>query len=989
MSSLKRNGPSVRSTRKGEGTIISPKKHFNIATWNTRTMWQNHKHKMNLLQKTIHQLNLSIVGISETHWDKDLEEVFDYNDLTIFHSCRKDGIHRQGVAIAIKKEILPCVKSYDIVSPRIISLSLEIRKRLFKVVQIYAPDSNYTDEEVGAFYDSLQSQLDRKPRKSHTILLGDFNAIVGKDQHKNFSDNVGHFGLGVSNERGWKLLEFCAINNLVITNTLFKHSENRRFTWVSPNGTHKNQIDYIIADIRIKSIFKNSRSYHSADIGSDHSLVGAKLNLSPPKFKKSRSLPKRFNVEKLKDPDVVRAFQQRIGGYFEPLLQLVETNDIDTVYTAFKQVTNKATDELIGRVKHRKVDGLPQEVEKACEERRKARLAMLKDGNDVNVARYRELNKDVKKSINKHKKENLEKKVVQMENDFQRNNSFNLFKTVRELEDKRTATPNLMQDKNGVKHTDPAQVLKVWEDHFKAHLNKEFPHKDDAINEIPNPAESESFPAISIEDVREAVKKMKKKKAPGVDEITAEVLIAGGEPMIQMLHAIFTKVERDTISPKDWSKTLVNPVHKKGCKSDPENYRAISLISIPSKVFLRILLKRMTEKTESFLRPSQFGFRKNRGTVDAIFIVRQILEKARERNVKVHLHFIDFKAAFDTIWRKALWKMMRAIGIDPRIVDIVENIYSNAECAVVVNKQITNWFKVKVGVRQGCLLSPVLFNIFLEFVMDELKSLDDHLELKENMSTELRYADDTTLVATIFEKLEISTAELETACSKWGMKINASKCKTISDSAVPIQINNENVENVSDFVFLGSNVPGTTNDIKRRLGLASSSFGRLRDQIWRNKDISLKLKLRLYNALIVPIAIYASETWTLKKSDTQLLLVFEMRCFRSLLGLTLMDRVRNVEIRNRLGITSTIVDIIRKRRLSWFGHVIRRDLDNPVKIAFKDDFTNPRPRRRPPKRWKDQLNVDTGSALAQLEEAAMDRLAWKALVMRSKGPVQA
>ena len=73
----------------------------------------------------------------------------------------------------------------------------------------------------------------------------------------------------------------------------------------------------------------------------------------------------------------------------------------------------------------------------------------------------------------------------------------------------------------------------------------------------------------------------------------------------------------------------------------------------------------MTARAESFLRQSQFGFRKSRGTVDAIFVFRQILEKARERNVKVHLHFIDFKAAFDTVWRKALWKMMRAIGIDP------------------------------------------------------------------------------------------------------------------------------------------------------------------------------------------------------------------------------------------------------------------------------------------------------------------------------------
>ncbi|XP_066922830.1 uncharacterized protein [Clytia hemisphaerica] len=161
------------------------------------------------------------------------------------------------------------------------------------------------------------------------------------------------------------------------------------------------------------------------------------------------------------------------------------------------------------------------------------------------------------------------------------------------------------------------------------------------------------------------------------------------------------------------------------------------------------------------------------------------------------------------------------------------------------------------------------------------------------------------------------------------MKINVSKCKTISDSPIPIQINNENVENVSDFVFPGSNVPGTTNDIKRRMGLVCPSFGRLRDQIWRNKDINLKL-------------------------DTEIIRRYTVRRFRSLLGLTLMDRVRNVEIRNRLGITTTIIDINRKtskRCFSWFSNILRRDLDNPVNIAFKDNFTNPKPRGRPPKRW--------------------------------------
>ena len=99
---------------------------------------------------------------------------------------------------------------------------------------------------------------------------------------------------------------------------------------------------------------------------------------------------------------------------------------------------------------------------------------------------------------------------------------------------------------------------------------------------------------------------------------------------------------------------LVTPIHKKGDKLNPGNYRAISLLSIPGKVFSRILLNRMKSKTEAATGESQFGFRPGRGTVDAIFIVRQVIEKAKEHHVPLHFNFVDFKAAFDAVWRKAL-----------------------------------------------------------------------------------------------------------------------------------------------------------------------------------------------------------------------------------------------------------------------------------------------------------------------------------------------
>ena len=124
------------------------------------------------------------------------------------------------------------------------------------------------------------------------------------------------------------------------------------------------------------------------------------------------------------------------------------------------------------------------------------------------------------------------------------------------------------------------------------------------------------------------------------------------------------------------------------------------------------------------------------------------------------------------------------------------------------------------------------------------------------------------MIAAIFRTLDLSTMELEMACTKWGMKVNASKYKVISDDQDSILIAGDVFDKEDEFIFLGSVVPCTTNGIKRTVGLAASAFRRLRKTVWNNPDISLKLKVRLYKALILPIPTYACERWTRKKSDT-------------------------------------------------------------------------------------------------------------------------
>ena len=136
---------------------------------------------------------------------------------------------------------------------------------------------------------------------------------------------------------------------------------------------------------------------------------------------------------------------------------------------------------------------------------------------------------------------------------------------------------------------------------------------------------------------------MKHHKAPGADAVSAEVLKAGRDEMTKCLLLLFNKVWREENPPLEWSKMIATPVYKKGNKTNPSNYQAISLLSIPGKVFSHIFIQRIKQKSKEFTKENQYGFHPNRDTVDAIFIVHQIIEKAKECKVNLHFNFIDFK----------------------------------------------------------------------------------------------------------------------------------------------------------------------------------------------------------------------------------------------------------------------------------------------------------------------------------------------------------
>ena len=158
----------------------------------------------------------------------------------------------------------------------------------------------------------------------------------------------------------------------------------------------------------------------------------------------------------------------------------------------------------------------------------------------------------------------------------------------------------------------------------------------------------------SQQEIREAINQLKQNKAPGVDEITAEMLKLGGELVVHWLTRLSCRVWHSEKVPDDWLKQIVVPLHKKGAYDVCDNFRGIALLSVPGKVFCQVIQNRLKEKANRALRENQCGFRKGRGCTDHLFSLRILMEKAREFHAPLYMCFVDLKKAYDSVNRNAL-----------------------------------------------------------------------------------------------------------------------------------------------------------------------------------------------------------------------------------------------------------------------------------------------------------------------------------------------
>ena len=296
--------------------------------------------------------------------------------------------------------------------------------------------------------------------------------------------------------------------------------------------------------------------------------------------------------------------------------------------------------------------------------------------------------------------------------------------------------------------------------------------------------------------------------------------------------------------PEAWTTSLIIPLPKKGNLKMCQNHRTISLISHPSKIMLRIILNRLKNKSEELLAEEQAGFRPRRSTAEQIFNIRVLIQKHLHHQQELHHNFIDFKKAFDRVWHEGLWHSLRKFNFDEGLISVISSLYDQAQSAVLLEGNIGEKFHTSVGVRQGCLLSPVLFNLFLETIMlDALEDYEPTVSINGRKICNLRFADDIDLIGKNEVELQDLTTRLEKSASRYGMEISNEKSKIRVNGPGNDKINmyNETLEQVTSFKYLGSviSADGTSGkEIQSRIN-ATSCMGRLKT-LWKSKNITLK-----------------------------------------------------------------------------------------------------------------------------------------------------
>ena len=453
-------------------------------------------------------------------------------------------------------------------------------------------------------------------------------------------------------------------------------------------------------------------------------------------------------------------------------------------------------------------------------------------------------------------------------------------------------------------------------------------HDEERTNVIKEAQEGEVY-RISQEEIKAITKELPKGKACGSDNIPAELLQCLEGEGLDILTKLINKIYNSGQIPQDFRDSLFVPIPKLPRASDCSDYRTIALISHASKILLQLIKKRITPSIERQLSDSQMGFRKGKGTRDAIFQLRQIGERMAQMGKELVVCFVDYQKAFDRVSHDKLVEVMEKAELPELEMNLIRNLYWNQRASVRWDRNVSRPFEIQKEVRQGSIISPILFNLYSEFMITE--ALDEMEGVKFNgvNLTNLRYADDAVILAENEENLQKMMESLNNKCKEYGMAINAKKTMVMvigakAETKCNITIDGLALEQVKRYKYLGSWITEDVRcdtEVTTRIAMAKTAF-------WQNKEIMRRnvrheTKLKILNCYVFSVLNYGCESWTWTKALERKINAFEMWCYRRMLKISWMKRISNKEVLQRINCNLHFLKQMKKRKMDYAGHVMR------------------------------------------------------------------
>ena len=953
---------------------MTAKGSLTVGTWNVRSLFQAGKYE--ILKREMDKYRYDVIGICETRWTGSGE----MPDRRIIWSGG-DRKNKHGVALLMSEKASKALIGYRAVNERLMYARYSGYPRNISVMVIYAPTMEYGEEDLEKFYETVEEVLKEIPKQDMKIIVGDWNAKIGND-NTGWEEVMGKYGFGEINERGERLLQFAVQNNMFVTNTKFPGRKQKKWTWEAPGGRYRNMIDYILIEKKWRGFVTQSRSFPGADIGSDHQLVLCNISVkmkSEKKKKESKTI--RYNTEILKSEEGKQKVRVVLEKELESKHNGKETMGMDERAKALEHGLKKAAEEMKMNYIPRK-HWISESTMRLVEKRRQ--LKASKNETEEKATEYKYLCKRIKKSARMDKRQWVNSVCDEVEKHVGTAKTRQAYCAIKQLRGKFEARHGSVNDKDGKLITDRNKVMKRWTEYVKDLFTDNNRYEKSTLEELKRrtlPQEvTEVDDGILREEVEKAIKKLKNNKSTGPDGIPAELIKAGGNQVIEEVHRICEDIWNTGRWPQDWCKSTLIMLPKKGNKMECANYRSIALIPHICKIMLNIVQERMSGALEEHMSEEQGGFRKDRSTVQQILTLRLLAEKAMDKGKNLYNCFVDFRKAFDSVWHEGLWAILQRMGVSAKLVQVVQGLYQQSEMAVKIDGVLGEWIKPTVGSRQGDPTSPRLFLAELEQVMEKVECTDvGGINVNGQTVKDLRFADDIDLLAMNEEEMQEEMNELYESSERFGLHINEGKTKAMvigkNKDKMEIKINGQEIECVDKFVYLGSlitNDNSCSQEVKRRIAIAGEAFGSL-NEIWKSKNVSRRSKMKVFNSCVVSTLLYGCETWTLRKIDTEKLDAFERKCFRKMLGISWMDKVRNEEVESRIGQVKKASQKVKERKLSMFGHICRMQDNRLIKLVMMGDMYGTRKRGRPHRKWLDDIREWCGSTVQEAINMARER----------------